>query len=282
MLRFGIMVVASSVAFAASANAQSLVKRGDYLVNTILTCGNCHTPKGPGGVDIKEKAFSGFLEFDEPPFKVTASNITPDKDTGIGKWSAADIRSALIEGKRPNGTPLAEIMPSSFYPILTKRDLNAVVAYLRSLKPIKNQVPGPVYKIALPHHVFPGAEKPMGEITLRNKVKRGFYLVTIGHCMECHTPMGPKGRDYVNDLGKGGFQMPPGPWGISISRNITSSKTKGIGAWTDDEIKRAITHGVTKDGSKLKPPMGYSYYAGMTNRDLDAMVAYLRTVPAKE
>ena len=152
---------------------------------------------------------------------------------------------------------------------------------MKSLKPVSNKVPNPVYKIALPHHVFPGAEKPMPASAMRNKVKRGFYLVTIGHCMECHTPMTPKGRDFVNDLGKGGFEL-IGPWGMSVSRNITSSKTKGIGAWSDDEIKRAITQGVSKDGSKLKPPMGYSYYAGMTKADLDAMVAYLRTVPAKE
>jgi mono/diheme cytochrome c family protein len=282
MFRQGIVAVAAFVLLNTGASAQSAaVKRGDYLVNTILTCGNCHTPKGPGGVDIKEKAFSGGLTFDEAPFKVTASNITPDKETGIGKWSAADIRRAIVDGKRPNGAPLAEIMPSSFYPILTKRDLDAIVAYLRSLKPVKNQVPDPVYKIALPHHVFPGAEKRFTAADMRNKVKRGFYLVTIGHCMECHTPLGPKGHDYVNDLGKGGFEL-KGPWGVSVSRNITSSKTKGIGAWSDEEIKRAITHGVSKDGSKLKPQMGYSYYAGMTNADLDAMVAYLRTVPAKE
>ena len=74
-----------------------------------MTCGNCHTPKGPTG-DITEKAFSGFLEFDEPPFKVTAPNITPDKETGIGKWTRAQIRTAILTGKRPNGTPLAEIM----------------------------------------------------------------------------------------------------------------------------------------------------------------------------
>lgn len=277
-----ILGLAAVIVMTNGASAESAsVKRGSYLVNTIMTCGNCHTPKGPTG-DIKEKAFSGFLEFDEPPFKVTAPNITQDKETGIGKYSAKQLRNVLLTGIRPNGTPLAEIMPTSFYQILTRSDADAIVAYLRTLKPIKNQVPAPVYKMALPHHLFPGSEKPYTQAQLRNKVKRGFYLATIGHCMECHTPMGPKGRDFVNDLGKGGFQMPPGPWGISISRNITSSKTKGIGDWTDDEIKNAITHGVRKDGTKLKPPMGFGYYAGMTNSDLDAIVAYLRTVPAKE
>ena len=116
---------------------------------------------------------------------------------------------------------------------------------------------------------------------LSDKVKKGFYLATIAHCMECHTPMGPRGREFATKLGAGGFEF-PGPWGVSVSRNITSSKTKGIGAWTDAEIKRAITTGVSKDGSKLKPPMGFHYYATMTAGDLDAVVAYLRTVPAKE
>ena len=87
--------------------------------------------------------------------------------------------------------------------------------------------------------------------------------------------------DFQNSLGKGGREF-PGPWGVSIARNITSSKSAGIGDWSDAEIKRAITQGVRKDGSKLKPPMGYPFYAKMTDGDLDAIVAYLRTVPAKE
>jgi mono/diheme cytochrome c family protein len=121
----------------------------------------------------------------------------------------------------------------------------------------------------------------MPEADLNDKVKRGFYLVTIAHCMECHTPFGPPGAgvDFQNSLGKGGRGF-PGPWGMSTSRNITSSKRKGIGDWSDAEIKRAITAGVRKDGSKLKPPMGYQYYATLTPDDLDAIVAYLRTVPA--
>jgi len=97
--------------------------------------------------------------------------------------------------------------------------------------------------------------------------------------MECHTPMGPRGREFETKLGTGGFEF-PGPWGVSVSRNITSSKDKGIGGWTDDEIKRAITEGVSRDGSKLKPPMGYRYYATLAPDDLDAIVTYLRTVPA--
>jgi mono/diheme cytochrome c family protein len=152
---------------------------------------------------------------------------------------------------------------------------------MRSLPPVKNKVPDPIYKIALPHHVYPGAEKAYSEADLNDKLKKGFYLVTIGHCLECHTPMGPAGQDFANSLGKGGREF-PGPWGVSKSRNITSHKEKGIGAWTDAEIKTAITQGKRKDGTPLKGPMGYQYYAKMTDADLDAVIAYLRTVPAKE
>ena len=281
MIRTGLIALAFGVALAGTANAQSaLVKRGDYLVNGILTCGNCHTPKGPTG-DIVAKAFSGGLEFDEPPFKVTAPNITPDKDTGIGKWSDADIKKLLRTGVRPNGIPIAVVMPTGFYGIMTDRDLDAVVAYLRTLKPIANKVPDPIYKMQVPRQVFPGGEKPYTQAMMSDKLKKGFYLATIAHCMECHTPMGPRGREFATKLGAGGFEF-PGPWGVSVSRNITSSKEKGIGAWTDDEIKRAITQGIRKDGSKLKPPMGFHYYATVTPADLDAIVAYLRTVPAIE
>jgi mono/diheme cytochrome c family protein len=281
MLIRGSVLVAALLATAAAALAQTPVERGKYLVNTILTCQNCHTPKGERGAPIFERDLSSGLEFDEPPFKVTASNITQDKETGIGNWSDADIKKALQKGERPNGVKLAAIMPFDFYEIFTPGDLNAVVAYLRTVKPVKQQTPTPIYKIALPRHIPPGAEKPFSEADMADKVMKGFYLVTIGHCMECHTPMGPKGREFETSYGKGGFDF-KGPWGVSTSRNITSHKEKGIGAWSDAEIKRAITDGVRKDGSRMKPPMGYEFYKNMTEGDLDAIVAYLRTVPAKE
>jgi mono/diheme cytochrome c family protein len=281
MVRTAIFGLALGVALIGTANAQSdLVKRGDYLVNTILTCGNCHTPKGPNG-DIMDKAFSGGLSWDEPPFKVTAPNITQDKETGIGKWSAADIRKLLRNGVKPNGTPIATIMPTGFYEIITKKDMNAIVAYVRTIKPIKNTVPDPIYKMPQVRQIFPGAERRYTEAIFSDRIKHGFYLVTIGHCMECHTPMDKGQRLFKTRLGTGGFEF-PGPWGVSVSRNITQSKSKGIGAWTDAEIKRAITTGVDKDGKHLKPPMGFHYYAKMTDADLNDIIAYLHTVPAKE
>jgi mono/diheme cytochrome c family protein len=226
-----------------------------------------------------DKALSGGMRFDEPPFDVHASNVTSDKKTGIGAWSDADIKKLLTTGVRPNGAPIAIVMPTAFYKVITAHDLDAIVAYLRTVPPVSNKVPPPVYKMALQPPVVPDAQKQMTEADFGDKIKRGFYLATIAHCMECHTPMGPQGRDFSR-MGVGGFEF-KGPFGVSTSRNITSS-TKGLGGWTDDEIKRAITTGVSRDGSKLKPPMGFPFYAKMAAEDLDAIVAYLRTVPAKE
>jgi len=280
MIRWALgALIATTMVSAAS--AQTAVQRGDYIVNTIMTCGNCHSPKGPPEA-VAGRDFSGGLRFDEPPFDVTAPNITPDRETGIGGWSDADIKKLLVTGVRPNGIAVAEVMPTSFYPILTPGDLDGIVAYLRSLKPVRNKVPDPIYKLSLPHHVFPGAEKAYAPADLNDKLKRGFYLVTIGHCLECHTPFTQRGAlDIENSLGKGGREF-PGPWGLAKSRNITSSKTAGIGAWTDAEVKIAITQGKSKDGTLLKGPMGFQYYAKMTDADLDAVIAYARTLPAKE
>ncbi len=244
-----------------------------------MTCGNCHSPKGPPAA-VAGKEFSGGLRFNEPPFDVTAPNITSDKETGIGNWSAADIKRLLIQNVRPNGTPLV-VMPTGFYGILLPSDLDAIVAYVQSIQPVKNKTPDPVYKLPVKHQILPGAEKPIKESDLKDKVVHGFYLAAIGHCMECHTPLVNGEMDFEHAMGAGGREF-PGPWGVSVSRNITSSKTKGLGTWTDAEIKRAITQGIDKDGNKLKPPMGFGYYAHMTDEDVDAVVAWLRTVPAKD
>jgi mono/diheme cytochrome c family protein len=271
-------LVALGSVVGSAAHAESQLERGSYLVNTIMTCGNCHSPKGPPNI-VAGKDFSGGLRFTTPVFDVTAPNITPDKQTGIGAWSAADIKKLLLTGVPPNGKPIA-VMPTGFYGILLPTDLDAIVTYIQSVKPVSNKVPDPIYKIAMKREDIPWARKPVDPAALTDKVKRGFYLATIGHCMECHTPR-EKGELNLSRVGAGGQQF-PGPWGVSVSRNITSSRTKGIGAWTDAEIKRAVTQGIDKDGNKLNGPMGYQYYAHMTDDDLDAVIAWLRTVPSKE
>ena len=115
--------------FSGGALAQTPVERGNYLVNGLLTCGNCHTPRGPGGVyDLSRQLSGGPQTWDEETFKVKGANITPDPETGIGKWSSADIKKAILTGFRPNGTQIAPIMPYGFYKVLTTADVDAIVA----------------------------------------------------------------------------------------------------------------------------------------------------------
>jgi mono/diheme cytochrome c family protein len=278
----------------AGAAAQSPVEHGRYLVESILACGNCHTPRTPAGEPIYEKPLGGGgISFVTPAFDATSTNITSDRETGIGAWTDAEIKRALTEGIRPNrgrlaNAPLAAVMPISFFKPLLARDLDAVVAYLRALKPVRYEAPAPVYKMPVHHAPYPPAQGGFTEAMMADPVERGNYLVTIGHCMECHSPF-EKGRSDYGRLGKGGRRFSPdearglpGSWKGSTASNITSHRTAGIGAWSDAEIKRAITQGISRDGRKLQPPMAFDYYKRMTDADLNAIVAYLRTVPPQE
>jgi mono/diheme cytochrome c family protein len=276
-LRAGVLLFC--LAMIGAARAETPLERGAYLVNTIMTCNNCHTPMGPGGPQM-DKALSGGLTFDTPGFKVTAPNITPDKETGIGSWSDADLKKTLRTGVAPNGVLLAPVMPTDFYGAISERDMDAIVAYLHTVTPVQNQVPPPVYHRDFGHEVFPGSEQPIDDEGGTDQIKRGFYLATIGHCMECHTPMERGKHQWADRMGAGAQEF-RGPWGVSVSRNITSDPVHGVGAWSDAELKRAITQGISRDGSKLNGPMGYRYYAQMKDEDLAAVIAWVRTLPPK-
>ena len=252
------------------------------LVNAVMACDGCHTPR-PGGVFDMTRRFSGGSQvWDEKAYTVRGTNITPDRETGIGSWSEGDLKRALTEGIRPSGAHLAPQMPFAFYKILTPGDLDALVAYIRSTEPVRNQVPPPVYKEATHAVLIPGAEKPLGTEALSDPVKRGFYLATLAHCMECHSRRPDGVQDYTNWSGKGGAEF-TGPFGKVTARNITSHPTAGIGAWSDAEIKRALTHGVGRDGRAFKLPMARQvYFSKMSDDDLDAIVAWVRTIPPRE
>jgi hypothetical protein len=212
MLRLGLLCLLLSGFFDA-AMADPAIERGDFLVNTILACGNCHTPREADGVLIKEKALSGGRVFSTPAFIVTTSNITPDVDTGIGSWTDAEIKRALIEGIRPDhhrlaDVPLAAIMPANFYKALLPDDLDAIVAYLRSVKAVHNTIVDPVYKSPVHRDPYPDAENGFDKTMFTDPVKRGAYLVTIGHCTECHSAWSRGVSDFKTGLGRGGRVFP--------------------------------------------------------------------------
>jgi len=225
----------------------------------------------------------GSLVWDEPAYLVRGSNITPDRETGIGSWNANDLQRLLIDGMRPNGVPVAHQMPYPFYKVLTPRDLDAVVAYVRSVPAVRNEAPAPVYRAATHTPLIPGGEKPFSEEMLEDTVKRGFYLGTIAHCMECHARRPDGQHDHVNWNGRGGYAFKL-PTGSSVrAKNITAHKTAGVGAWTDAELRRALTEGVGRDGKPFSLVMQRQiYFAKMTPQDLDAVIAWVRTIPASE
>jgi len=276
ILAVGIGALAS--ASVVPANAQSkkaLVARGKYLVNGPAACGNCHTPRGANLLPVTRKFLAGGEKFIAPIFTAYSRNITPDKDTGIGTWTDAQIIRAIREGVNKEGKTLGPPMPFDFYNKMSDYDAKAIAAYLRTVKPIHNEVRESKYRIPLkPEPAAKGDAAP----PKKDKVAYGRYVATMAHCLECHTPqVGPR-RDFEHQNGAGGFKFAFAGT-IVQSRNITSDKETGIGSWTDAQIKRAITKGISKDGKKLIPLMPYPYLKNMSAADLDAVVAFVRTLP---
>jgi mono/diheme cytochrome c family protein len=257
-----------------------LVARGKYLTDGILGCGNCHTPKSDDAEAILDMKFAGAFVIEEPGVRAFASNITMDVETGIGSWSDEEIIRGIRDGLRPDGTLIGPPMPSPFFRDMSDSDVRAVVAYLRTIEPVSNVVPASEYTIPLP----PAYGPPVGEVpdvSRDDPLAYGTYLaVTLGHCIECHTPM-VEGRHDFTRTNAGGRVFPNlfELGGAVVSRNITPHPEIGIGTWTDAEIKRAITQGISRDGREHLPGMAYPYYATMTDEDLDAIILYLRSVP---
>ncbi len=259
-----------------SARAETLLERGTYLMRSIVACGNCHTeqtPEGPApGMEL-----AGGNKVETTWFTVYSSNITPDPETGIGKWSDAEIIAAIREGRRTDGSIIGPPMPISQYRDMSDRDVNAIVAYLRAAKPIRNPIPRSVYRFPLPRR-YGGPVEGVAEPDRNDRVAYGAYLAgPLGHCTGCHTPFRRFRPDFKNRLGAGGLPF-IGPWGTTVSANITPHPEDGIGRYGDAEVITMITEGVRPDGSRLRPPMGYRYYKNMNAADLAAIVAYLRTL----
>lgn len=247
----------------------SLVERGEYLARA-ADCMVCHT--APGG-----KPYAGGLAFKLPFGSLYSTNITPDKETGIGKWTDDQIVDAIRNGKRPDGTLIGPPMPIAFYRNMSDTDVRAIVAYLRSVKPIANKVEKSTYRIPLPPSYGPTVTH-VATVPRGNKVAYGHYLATgLGHCLDCHTPLLPTGQSDVTRLGAGGNEL-PGPGGsIVVAANLTPGNETGIAHWTDAQVKTAIRAGMRPDRPLVRL-MAFDWYKNISDADLDALVAYLRTL----
>ena len=272
--------IAASALFLAGATGAAtpkadLLARGKYLVEGVVACGNCHMARGDKGQPLPEKGLSGGMLFDEPPFKAYASNITPDPETGIGKWTDAQLARAIREGVRPDKSLIGPPMPIEFYRHLSDTDLQAIIAYLRAQPAVRAAVPKSVYNMPLPPNYGPPV-KTVKAPPASNARAYGEYLANIGHCMECHTPRDAKGQLQHDKLGAGG-QVFKGPWGESTSRNLTPHAT-GLKDFTDAQIIRSVREGVDRSGQPYKPPMGFGFYKSISDADMAALVAYLRSL----
>ncbi len=256
------------------ARAETPVERGTYLMDAVVACDDCHTIPGPKGKGMR---FAGGFVFTSPVFRAVSANITQDKATGIGGWTDDQIVAAIRNGRRPDGTVIGPPMPIEMYNRMSDDDVHAIVAYLRTIKPISHKVPKSNYK--MPLH----SEQPAENVTAppkSDKVAYGGYIAgPLAHCMECHTPQVRGRYDYENSLGAGGFPFDQPGGGVIMSANITPDKETGIGGWTDAQIKEAITSGLDPSSKrKLGVPMPFTHFAKMAPEDLDAVVAYLRTL----
>jgi mono/diheme cytochrome c family protein len=262
---------------AAPAFAQGDAKRGQYLVKA-GGCVGCHTEEKQGA-----PVFAGGRALKTPFGTFYGPNITPDQNAGIGRWSEADFIKAMRDGRRPDG---ANYFPAFPYPSFTKivdSDLKDMWAYLRSLPPSA--------RASQPHDLkFPFGWRfliwvwkwlfftpgPFVPDASRSAVlNRGAYLVdALGHCGECHTPRnflgGPKKSRYL-----AGGKLPDG----GSVPNLTPTRLKKV---SDKELKDFLQTGQTPDGDVVAEAMGEvirNTTGQLTPPDLDALLAYLRSLP---
>jgi len=260
------------------------LERGRYLIEALTACDNCHTPRGPAGYDLSKRFSGGAQTFTDKTYVVRGPNISPDVETGIGAWTDAELRAAIVDGVSREGR-LAPVMPSDSYKPLTTTDRDAIIAFLRSAAPIRAPLPAPQQRNGewAPHPI-PGAAVAFDQASLADKTTRGLYVASLARCMACHSEEIDGALDYGNRLGAGG-KIFRNAAGVVVAPNITAHPARGVGDWSDDELKRAIIEGVSRDGAPLRPPMSTlskAHFSKMSSEDLDALVAWIRTLPPKQ
>ena len=234
------------------------------------------------------------------------ANLTSDKETGIGAWTEAQFIATIRNGRHlGDGRPLLPPMPWPAFRYYSDEDLAAVYAYLMTVPAIRNKVPEPGAP-AGPAMPPPPAPAPVDIKTTPgpgDAVARGRYLVTARGCGDCHTPMkmGAQGPEYDTTRTLAGFDargavppMPPvgdaaqvfvlepafaGAWGMSFAANLTPDPETGIGTWTEQQFLDTLRNGRHQGrGRQLLPPMPWQPFGQMTDADLQAMFAYLKTL----
>jgi mono/diheme cytochrome c family protein len=261
------------------ASAQDAIARGEYLVHA-GGCTSCHTT--PGGTP-----FAGGRALATPFGTFYSPNITPDPETGIGRWSDADFLRALRQGVRPDGAYYFPVFPYTSFTNISDADALAIKAYLFSLAPVRQA--DRVHDVSFP---FSWRFLQLGWRTLYFSqgpfhtdpthdaaYNRGAYLVTaLAHCGECHTPRNLFGGVKSSMALAGTRDGPDG----QLVPNITPDPTTGIGKWDSDDIVEVLKTGRTPEESNVKGLMREAAQDGLkflTDADRRAIANYLLAQP---
>lgn len=255
--------------------------RGQYLVQGVLLCFGCHSEhdwKAPDAAALPGMEGSGEIMPEKGlPGIIVAPNITPDPETGAGKWSDDQLSRAIREGVGHDGRALFPMMPYQHFRQLSDEDLASVVVYIRSLPPVRH--PLPKTEIIFPvKYLIRNVPKPLsGPVPapeLSTQERRGAYLVNLALCADCHTPSVRgeviAGRDFS------GGQKFEGPWGTVVSANLTPDPS-GIPYYDEKLFLQTMRTGQV-GARPLSPLMPWWAYRNMTDDDLKAIFAYLRTL----
>lgn len=279
----------------------ALIERGDYLVNHVLLCNDCHSerdwtlysgpampPLGAGRPCMDKDTKAVGIDFGTAGFpgRLCIRNITPDIETGIGAWTDGEIVRAMREGVSRDGEALFPIMPWFMYQTMSDEDAAAVIAYLRAQPPVKSFRPD--RKLDFPLNViFRFYPEPLaGPVTAPNPsdtVAYGGYLAKIARCEFCHTARIRGEVDPLPDrLYSGGVPFTMGTR-TQYSKNLTPHPT-GMGGWTKEIfIARFKLHTepfpVTEEQNS---EMDWVAFAGMNDEDLGAIWDFLATLPPLE
>jgi mono/diheme cytochrome c family protein len=262
----------------ADPNAADVVKRGEYLARA-ADCVVCHS--SPGG-----QQYAGGLAFPLPFGTLYSTNITSDKETGIGDYSDQDFLNAVQRGVRADGSWLYPAMPFTSYTYMTDADVLAIKAYLFSLPAVHtdnrtNTLTFPFnqrWSMMFWSFAF-NADTRFRPNTARSpEWNRGAYLAeALAHCGECHTP---RNLAFALDNRKKFAGAMTAGW---KAFNITSDKDSGIGGWTDNEVFNYLANGHASGRGTAAGPMGEAVdesFSQMAPADIHALLIYLRSVPA--
>jgi mono/diheme cytochrome c family protein len=267
----------------AQSDGKDLVAKGQYIFALAGGCA-CHTvPKGTFN--------AGGRAFPIPLGKVYSTNITQDKETGLGSWTDQQIQDAIVKGIRRDGSRIIPVMPYEAYSGMAQEDLKALIAYLKTLKPVKKPTPELESKAPLTRSVgIPVYLKVFGRFSSaptqapKGGIERGRYLVEhVSLCSDCHTPRNSIGVPN-RSLYLAGASKKINPMGEDVP-NITPDKETGIGDWKREDIAELLISGTKPDLDNVQGLMSEVIqgtphgFKDMQREDALAIADYLKSIP---